>query len=166
MDHNAFIEVMVGSKASTATKILKYVLYCLTALSLVGFLFLGMLSLLLAIIFGVAAYFVGIRSAVEYEYSYMDKELDVDVIYSRQKRKHLDTFDLSKMEVLAPVSSYHLDEFKNRTYKVCDYSSKKESNRSKQYVLYYSDGKKLIFEPTQEMISAITYIAPRKVFKD
>lgn len=167
MIRDTFIEVLVESKTSTATKILKYFLYVLTAFFAVGALLFGILiSLLLAVACGVAAYFIGLRSRVEYEYSYMDKELDVDIIYSKQKRKHLATFDLSKMEVLAPIKSYHLDEYKNRNYKSCDYSSKNEAQKDNCYVMYYSGEKKVIFEPTKEMVEAITYIAPRKVFRD
>lgn len=167
MTRDAFIEVLVESKTSTATKILKYFLFVMTVIFAGGGVLFGMmLSLLFAIICGIAAYFIGLRAEIEYEYSYMDKELDIDIIYSKQKRKHLTTFDLSKMEVLAPEKSYHLDEYKNRTYKTCDYSSKMEANQDKRYVMYYSGEKKVVFEPTQEMIEAITYIAPRKVFRD
>ena len=166
MAQDTFMEVLVESKPSLSAKIIKIVLYALMAIFILGVLFLGFLSLLLAVACGVGAYFIGLRSEVEYEYSYMDKELDVDVIYSKEKRKHVATFDLSKMEVLAPLKSVHLDDYKNRTYKVCDYSSHKENAQDKMYVLYYSGEKKIVFEPTKEMVDAIAYIAPHKVFRD
>ena len=166
MTRDDFIEVLVESKSSVIKKILKYALYALTALFVMGSLVVGLLSFFLAIICGIAGYFVSLYSQIEYEYSYMNKEIDVDIIYNKQKRKHIETYDLSKMEVLAPIHSYHLDEYKNRNYKVCDYSSKFEDKMDKRYVLYYGGEKKIIFEPTMEMVEAIMYMAPRKVFRD
>lgn len=166
MTRDTFVEVLVDGKPPIFLNIFKYVLYMFTTIFVIGYVAFGMLSILAAVACGVGAYFVGIRSQVEYEYSYMDKELDVDAIYSKQKRKHLVTFDLGKMEVLAPINSYHLDEYKNRTYQVCDYSSGMSGEQDKRYVMYYSGEKKVIFEPTAEMVEAIMYVAPRKVFRD
>ena len=167
MIRDTFMEVLVESKAAPYIRVLRDFLYVLTALFVIAFVFSGLfIAMIIEVVFGVLAYFIGLRTKIEYEYDYMNKELDVDIIYDKQKRKHLATYDLSKMEVLAPVNSYHLDDYKNRNYKVCDYSSKIEMNKSKQYVMYYSGEAKIIFEPTSEMIEAFTYIAPRKVFRD
>lgn len=166
MTRDTFVEVLVDGKPPALTNICKYVLYIFTVMFLIGFLFLGTLSILLAIACGIGAYFLGIYSQIEYEYSYTDKELDIDIIYSKQKRKHLVTLDISKMEVLAPIHSYHLDEYKNRNYRVCDYSSGNPSEMDKHYVMYYSGEKKIIFDPTPEMVEAIVYSAPRKVYRD
>jgi len=35
-----------------------------------------------------------------------------------------------------------------------------------RYVFYYDGKQKVIFEPNQEMVKAIQFIAPRKVFMD
>ncbi len=166
MTRDTFIEVLVEGKTPIFTNIFKYVLYIFTVIFVAGYIFFGIVSILLAVACGVGAYFVAMRSQVEYEYAYMNKELDVDIIYSKQKRKHLDTFDIGKMEVLAPLNSYHLDEFKNRNYKLCDYSSGIDASPERRYVMYYNGEKKVVFEPTQEMVEAITYIAPRKVYRD
>ena len=167
MIRDTFMEVLVESKAALYIRVLRDFLYVLTALSVMVFVFSGLfIAMIIAVVFGLLAYFIGLRIKLEYEYAYANKELDVDIIYDKQKRKHLATYDLSKMEVLAPVNSYHLDDYKNRNYKVCDYSSKSEMNKNKQYVMYYSGEAKIIFEPTSEMVEAIAYIAPRKVFRD
>ena len=54
---------------------------------------------------------------LEYEYLYLDKELSVDKIMAKSKRKRVGTYSLDRMEVFAPVYSYHLDNFKNRQVK-------------------------------------------------
>lgn len=166
MTHDTFVEVLIDGKAPVLTNIFKYVLYIFTFLFLLGFLVFGFLSFLLAIACGVGAYFLSIRSKVEFEYSYTNKELDIDAIYSKQKRKHLDTLDIGKMEMMAPICSSHLDEFMNRNYKDCDYSCGPGIVPDPRYVMYYGGEKKIIFNPTPELVEAIVFAAPRKVYRN
>ena len=164
--NDSVIEVLVDQKTTVGIKVLKVVLIAATVLMAIWSLFFGIVALLIAVLLGVAAYFVGLRTKIEYEYTYFSKELDVDVIYSMQKRKKVTSYDLTKLEMLAPANSYHLDEFRNRNYKVCDYSSRKEDHEQDVYVMYIAGTDKVIFEPTQEMVKAISNIAPRKVFTE
>lgn len=164
--NDSVIEVMVDQKTTIGIKVLRVVLVCATVLMALWSLFFGLISVILAVLLGVAAYFVGLRTKVEYEYAYFDKELDVDIIYSMQKRKKVATYDMTKLEMLAPASSYHLDEFINRNYKESDYSSRKADHEQDVYVMYIGGKDKIIFEPSEEMIKAIRNIAPRKVFTE
>ena len=70
------------------------------------------------------------------------------------------------MEILAPVKSYHLDDYKNRQVKTFDYSCGVEKKPETRYCMYYNGEKKLILEPNEAMVKAIKNIAPRKVFMD
>jgi hypothetical protein len=85
---------------------------------------------------------------------------------AKSKRKRVATFDMGKMEIMAPIKSYHLDNYKNRTDKVVDYSCGEERKPDLRYVFFYDGKQKVIFEPNQEMVKAIQTIAPRKVFRD
>lgn len=163
---NERIEVMVRKKTPIGMKVGQYVLVILTVFLFLFSLFLGIFGLLFAVAAGVGAYFIGMRSMIEYEYTYFDKELDVDVIYSMQKRKHLKTYDLTQLEVLAPAGSYHLDSFKNRDIKARDFSTQLPTNEKNVYVMYVGGSEKVIFEPTPELIKTIANIAPRKVFTE
>ena len=160
---NERIEVMVKRKTPVVMKVTQYVLILLAVFLVYMF---GILAILFSVIAGVLAWFVGIRSNVEYEYTYFDKELDVDVIFSMQKRKHINTYDLSQLEVLAPRGSYHLDAFKNREVKAKDFSTQYPENEKNVYVMYLSGSEKVIFEPTPELVKTIANIAPRKVFTE
>lgn len=163
---NERIEVMVRKKTPIGMKVGQYVLVILTVFLFLCSLILGIFGLIFAVAAGVGAYFIGLRSLIEYEYTYFDKELDVDVIYSMQKRKHLKTYDLTQLEVLAPVGSYHLDSFKNRDIKARDFSTHVPENERNVYVMYVGGNEKVIFEPTPELIKTIANIAPRKVFTE
>lgn len=123
-------------------------------------------ALLIGIALGVAAYFIYLNSDLEYEYLYVDKELTVDKIMAKSRRKKVAVFNLDKMEIVAPIKSWHLDNYKNRSDKATDYSSGEAKQPDKRFVFYYDGQKKIIFEPNEEMIKAMQIVAPRKVFKD
>ena len=111
----------------------------------------------------VAAYLLKVFNYVEYEYLYIDKELQIDRILAQNSRKRMETLDLNELEVLAPIRSHELDRYRNRNVKTKDYSSGTEENNASKYMLVVND-KQIIFEPTEEMVKTIKMFAPRKVF--
>ena len=122
-------------------------------------------ALLIALLTGIAAYFITMNANLEYEYLYVDRELTVDKVMNKSKRKRIATFDIGKIEIMAPIKSHQLDSYQNRNYKSVDYSSWEEKQPDGRYVFYYDGQQKVIFEPNEEMIKAILNVAPRKVFK-
>ena len=161
--NEVYYEVMVAKKASPLMKVLQISAIAMTVVCVFA-MFIGMLwSLVLAVVFGAAAYFLKIFNRVEYEYLYIDKELQIDRILAKNSRKRMETLDLKELEVLAPVRSHELDRYRNRNVKTKDYSSGKEGNNTLKYMLVVKD-KQIIFEPTEEMVKTIKMFAPRKVF--
>ena len=122
--------------------------------------------MLVGIAFGVAAYFVNLHANLEYEYLYVDRELTVDKVMNKSRRKRVAVYEVGKMEILAPIKSWHLDNYKNRQDKVVDYSSGEEKQPDRRYVFFYDGQKKVILEPNLELVKAIAVVAPRKVFTD
>ncbi len=76
------------------------------------------------------------------------------------------TYSLDKVEILAPIKSYHLDNYKNRNVKQKDYSIGIEEKPDLRYAMYYEGGEKLLLSPSPEMIKIMKNVAPRKVFSD
>ncbi|MBO7601036.1 MAG: hypothetical protein J6S95_07810, partial [Lachnospiraceae bacterium] len=76
------------------------------------------------------------------------------------------TYELDKIEIMAPLNSWHLDSFKNRTFKEVDYSSGVAGQPEKRYLFYYNGEQKVIFEPNAELVKLARNAAPRKVFID
>ena len=100
---DSYVECLVKAKQPTWAKILKVLLIALTVLScLVMFVFIIFLPVALAA--GVGAYFLNMYTDLEYEYLYLDKELSVDKIMAKSKRKRVGTYSLDRMEVFAPVT--------------------------------------------------------------
>lgn len=164
--NETYVEWLVKRKTPAYMTLLKFLTIILAA----GFILLGaagyLLAMIIGIVFGVAAYFVSLNADLEYEYLYVDKELTVDKVLAKSKRKRVAVYDIEKMEILAPVNSWHLDNYKNRADKTVDYSSGEEKQPDHRFVFYYDGQKRVIIEPNEEMIKAITMVAPRKVFKD
>lgn len=162
----SYVECLVKAKSKTALKLLKYLLVGLTAI----FVLLLLLGIVVAVIpgaiTGVGAYFLNLYSDLEYEYLYLDKELVIDKVMAKSKRKRVATYQVDRMEIMAPFHSYHLDNYKNRQVKIRDYSIGEELKPDLRYAVYYEGGEKLILSPSEEMIKAIRNVAPRKVFTD
>lgn len=163
--NETYVELLVKRKAPVYMVFLKN----LTMILAVLFVLVGLIiwpALLIGVVIGIAAYFVNMHADIEYEYLYVDKELTVDKIMAKSKRKRVAVYDMNKMEIMAPFKSYHLDNYKNRQDKTVDYSSGVEQQPDVRYVFYYDGQQKVVFEPNAEMVKAIQMIAPRKVFKD
>lgn len=162
-----YIECLVKAKPSMLGKFCKYLLYLLTAVLLaLMILTMNMLLFLLAAAAGVGAYFVGLYTDLEYEYLYLDKELVIDKVLAKSRRKRVGTYQVDRMEIMAPFRSYRLDNYKNRQVKVRDYSIGEELKPDLRYAVYYEGGEKLILSPSEEIVKAIRNVAPRKVFTD
>lgn len=169
MDVNAYVECMSRPKNVTLMKFLKILSIMLFA----GFLILGLLlggsagliAFIIMILSAAGIWFFGLRASVEYEYQYVDRELTVDVIYNKSRRKNVATYDLNKLEIFAPIHSHQLDEYKNRQLQVKDYAAE-ETKPDPRYVMIIDGKEKLIIEPTEALVQAVKSIAPRKVYTD
>ncbi|MBP3352885.1 MAG: hypothetical protein J6L65_10830 [Lachnospiraceae bacterium] len=164
---DAYVECLVKAKGSMLLKFLQIGLIVVTAIfGFIGITFMIWPALLIAVATGVGAYFAYMNADIEYEYLYLDKEITIDKVMAKSRRKRVGVFTLERMEVLAPVKSYHLDNFKNRNVKVLDYSIGVEEQPDLRYALYYEGGVKLILSPSEEMVKVLKNVAPRKVFTD
>lgn len=161
-----YVECLVKSQAGILVRFAKYLLITMTVM-------LGLLGMIgvwpawfIAIATGIGAYFAWMNADIEYEYLYLDKELSVDKVMAQTKRKKVATFELERIEILAPIKSYHLDNYKNRQCQVCDYSIKMEEQPDLRYVMFYDGKKKIILSPSVELVKAMKNVAPRKVFTE
>lgn len=163
--NESYVECLVARKPSGAMTALKTVLIVVAVL---GF-FMGVAFaplLLVALAAAVGAYFASMYASMEFEYLYLDKEITVDKILNKTKRKRAEKFEVERMEIFAPINSWHLDGYKNRDFKTTDYSSGAAGQPDKRYVMIYNGEKKVIFEPSTAMVKAMQAVAPRKVFLD
>lgn len=161
--NEAYFEIMIKKQCKPQMKIFTL------AARILGccFLFLGLLGILLAFLPGIfcliLSYFLNLYQTVEFEYLYVDKELQIDRILGRTKRKRLETLDLLQLEILAPGNSHELDRYHSRKMEMRDYTSG-SSKDGKGYYTLVINGRMIHLEPTQDLVKTIQMISPRKVF--
>ena len=85
--NETYYEIMVTKKTSPMVKVAQIVSALMCGFFVV-IMFMGLMwGIVLAVAFGVACYFISMYSHVEYEYLYVDKELQIDCILGKSKRK-------------------------------------------------------------------------------
>lgn len=165
--NDSYSELLVKKEQSAKDKIIKFLLIGLIAVTaVVGLVFI--FAWIGTLILGVAAYFVLPNLDLEYEYVFVNGELDVDKIMAKSKRKRLKSFDLAKLEIMAPVNSHRMDyQNHNSKLKVVDFSSGNKNH--KVFAMIIPDEKevcKVLLEPDRELLENIKKTCPRKVFED
>lgn len=101
---------------------------------------------------------------VEYEYVFVDGQLDFDRITGKSKRKTVLRIDMEQIEIIAPKNSHSLDGFTHIKCELKDFSSGNKD--SKPYIIIASaDNKKLqiSFEPSEKMLTMMKQKSPRKI---
>lgn len=162
-----YVEYLVARKPSVLLRFLKMLLIMLTVVfALISFMTPFMVGMLVAIVLGVCAYFAHMNAEIEYEYLYLDKELGIDKVLAKSRRKKVGSYSLEQMEIFAPLNSHRLDSYKNRQMKTVDYSSGIAAQPERRYMMIWNGDTKIILEPNAEMVKAIAAVAPRKVFTD
>lgn len=164
----SYVECLVKQRTGLPGKFLRYLLMMLTAVfAMLSFLTgMNFVMFLIAVAVGAGAYFAYLYTDLEYEYLYLDRELTVDKVMAKTKRKRVAVYQMDRIEVLAPVGSYHLDDYKNRTVKEKDYSIGYKDKPDLRYCMYYEGGEKLILSPSPELVKAMKNAAPRKIFNE
>ena len=165
----SYVECLVASKASPVVKILSYLSLVLAVIFFLSSILtvLQIAGLILCVAFGAVYYFLSMNANIEFEYQYCEKEITVDKILNKARRKNVGKYDVEKIEALAPTRSHHLDEFKNKTLKTVDYSAREAGRQPDPTYTFIYDGKeRVIFEPSAEFVTAVRNVAPRRVFTD
>lgn len=161
--NDAYSEIMVKKPMSFGSKFLKGLLPVMTIVCVFGGMIIWPL-LIGAVAFGLATFFLAPKLDVEYEYLYVNGELDIDAIYSKQKRKRIGSYDVEELEILAPAKSHALDSYLKNGVKIKDYTSGDEHAKS-FIAVYNKDKEKAVIkvELDEIILKDMRRIAPRKV---
>ena len=158
-----YTEQLVKKQTDMKDMLVKAVL---VAVTIVSFLIVLMfpVGLILPIAMIVLDVFMFRRLNVEYEYLFLNGELDIDKIMNKAKRKKVYSAGVADMEIFAPVDAVELRQYQNaRTY---DFSS--GNGQAKRYAMVISGSgelKKVIIEPNDTIIEGFYMMAPRKVLR-
>ncbi len=164
--NESYVECMVARKQNPFALVIRILVYAFAG----AFCVMGVIGYTLMFVPGLAMiavrYFLLPGMDLEFEYLYLDKEITIDKVMSKQKRKRVTVLDLNKMEVMAPIRSHALDSYKSRNVSMKDYSSKNAD--ANVFVIAYHDNNKeemIAIEPNVDMLKAIKTVFPRKVIE-
>lgn len=160
-----YTEVIVKRKPTVKDIILKSLLIAGSVLALLAFVGMGIIGFVIFIAFAIADYFLLPTFNLEFEYLYVNGELDIDKIMSKQKRKRAYSADVSNLELLAPSNSHALDSYnRNNSIKTLDFSSRDPQNKTYTMIIKGEKGlERVIFEPNDIMLNDIKRVRPREV---
>ncbi len=150
-------------------KVIKVVIWLVAFLVFAAGLFgLGTLGFVASIVILLVGVIIGPMFNVDFEYVYVDGQIDFDRIVSGEKRKTMLRVDLDNIEVMAPMTSHRMDPFRNmQGIEKHDFSSQQQT--AAIYGIAFSDGDKrvlVMFEPSEQMLALASRKAPRKVYND
>lgn len=131
----SFQELLVRKKEKGYEKSVKSLLIAACVIAGIGALAVSPVLWLIVLAGAAAVYFAVPRLFVEYEYLLVGNDLQIDVIYSREKRKKLKEIDLRECVVMAPEGSHELDSYAR--FPLADYSAADPA--APAYVLVYND---------------------------
>lgn len=158
-----YTEQLIKKQTGMKDVVIKAVLVAMAIVSVLT-VFIMPMGLIIPIIVVVAVWFLITRLNVEYEYLYVNGDLDIDKIMNKSKRKRVFSANVDAMELLAPVDSPRFGQYQNA--RVLNLSS--GSPDARLYGLIVSNNGqmiKLIFEPNDTIIEGIFMLAPRKVVR-
>lgn len=122
--------------------------------------YIGIAGIILVIV----TVFLFPRLNIEYEYVFVDGQLDFDRITGKAKRKTMLRIDLEQVDIIAPEGSHALDSYNNGTYEKKDYSSGDKSVKPYIIIANKEDRKyRIAFEPNEKMLAMIKQKSPRKL---
>ncbi len=166
--NDVYEEILVKKKktgADTAKKL--GLIAAVVLLAAIGFLFIP-LMLLPAAILAILSYYLILWLNVEYEYLYVNGDIDVDKILNRTRRKKVGSFDLANLEYVAPTGSHELDTYLSRPDKSeLDFSSGEDNAKTYTAVYVMDKGTKLVkMELTDTILQDLRRQAPRKISRE
>ena len=163
-----YSELLVKKEATAKDAVIKYGLIVLTVIAAFAGFFIFPIILVIAIVLAVVSFFVIPRTDLEYEYLFVNGELDIDMVMAKSKRKKVMTLNLNDADLVAPINSHRMDYYNgNNHMKTLDYSSGNPSH--KRFAIIIKTGgenSRIIIEPDDKMTQAIKNSAPSKVFLD
>lgn len=163
-----YSELLVKKEQTAKDVAVRYGLIAVTALFVAAGLFVSVLLLIPAIALGIVSYFIIPKTDLEYEYLFVNGDMDIDMVMAKSKRKKAISFKITEADLVAPLSSHRMDYYNgNQKMKVMDYSSgNPEHKRFAVITRHGNESCKIIIEPDDQMALAIKNSAPSKVFLD
>lgn len=158
-----YTEQLVARKASGSDFMIKLGLLAATAISFILVLILPF-AVIAPIVMIVVDVFAFRALNVEYEYLYVNGNLDIDKIMAKSRRKRVFSMEMADLEVIAPAGASELRQYQG--VKVHHFDSGVPGAAVYEMVITQKGEKaKIAFEPNEVILDGMRMLAPRKVVR-
>lgn len=163
--NETYYELLVPKKRRPADVLCKVLLIAVIILLILLSPLFGVLLILLSVVLGTAAYFLIFpKLSIEYEYSLLNYDLDIDIIYGKTNRKNVIKLNLKEAEIIAPANSPRLESYRN--LKQLDYSAHDASQTPYAIVWHNRETNCVLIQPDDVMAERFQTLLPRIYFQD
>lgn len=156
-----YTEQLVKKKTTGSSIMIKVLMILLTIVSFAAILFIPF-GIILPVIMITVDVFVFRGQNLEFEYLYVNGDLDIDKIMGKAKRKRVFSAAISDFEILAPSGSEEVKRI--QVTKTLNFSSFDSEKKTYDLIVQQNGQKiKVIFEPNDIILNGYKMLAPRKV---
>ena len=156
--NDALCEHIVARKSKPMDFVIRVlIIVVIVAIAIGGMPFLGFFAFALAAIIALLAYY--------FAFPLLNHDLEIDAIYSKEKRKSKMNLDIQNAEIIAPKGSHRLDSYHPET--TCDFSSGNAD--AKVFAIMIPINQKMTcvyIEPDEKMIEHMKQWMGMKMFVD
>ena len=164
VDH--YVEVLVKRNSEESTKKKKLIMrICMALMLLVAFFSAIPLFYFLTLILVLVYYFGIVRSNVEFEYFYMDGELEIAKVINKSRRKNVISLKDEMIQLVVPADSKEATSFAE--LKEIDCSAKDPQDRPFAIICnHQSTAKKVLVQMNAELLKEFQLRLKNKVVTD
>jgi len=124
----------------------------------------GRIFPIISIVMIAGVVFIFTRLNVDYEYVFVDGQIDFDRIIAKSKRKTILRVDMEQMEIVAPSGSHALDGYTHVQLTTQDFSSGNKDRKTYIIIANVKERKcRIVFEPSEKMLDMMKQKSPRKI---
>ena len=120
-------------------------------------------AIILCVAAAVAAWYLGSKQSYEYEYIFVNGQLDVDVVKTN-RRKRLVSYQMDELVCMVPVASPRIEGYKDKSKK--HYKAYTGSTKQPVYALMFKGDEGYVrvdMEPEEELMKAFRLTDPHKI---
>jgi hypothetical protein len=125
---------------------------------------LGGIFSMIGVVLAAALVYLYPKLSIEYEYVFVDGQIDFDRITGKSKRKTMLRIDMEQVEIVAPEGSHALDGYTYVQVQTKDFSSRDKNNKPYIIIAKVEDKTyRIAFEPSEKMLGMMKQKSPRKI---
>lgn len=164
--NDALYEQLVARKPRPKDTVIRILLILALAFILgIGMLFLGFLAVIVTVILAMLVYyFIFQKMNVEYEYTLLNHDMQIDAVYNKAKRKKMMSFDIQQAEIIAPQNSHRLDSM--NAAKVRDFSCGTGDGTYAIIIPTDQALTRVLIDPDEKMLQHMQQWMGMKMFRD